>query len=363
MRAFLILIITSLLLASCGSGHKTTTAARNLDSIPFYYVQLKGTMGKHAITLQLVRSSPNVYRGYYTIDSAMAPTIFWGAPDDRGRLILTESADYNEERFFTGEIDSVGNYKGIWRGRGTSYHFNLHPDMKDATALDVFYAADSTLANNGQRDTINNPILGEASNSMLWPAASLDTATANFIRTSITGNSAITDPGKYVKRDLDSFLQTYRVASVDFDTVVAMPNTSHWSADADMKVVYNHYPLLVLESFSYEYTGGAHGNYATIYQVLDLKRHKILTPEDVLKTGYKTALEPALEKEFRRMFKIDDDKDLADILFQPHITPNNNFLLTDKGIAFSYTPYEIGPYAMGQVTLFVPFKNIKQYVK
>jgi hypothetical protein len=356
MRASLILIVISCILFSCGGP--VPYRAINLDTTPYYYVQLKGTMGTQHITMQLARSEPNVFRGYYTIDSIGEPIIFWGATDNQERLVLNESSDYNDERFFTGKLDSAGNYTGIWRGKGTSYHFTLHIDMKDATPLDVYYVADTMKAQSGPPDTY-----GTASNSLLWPTAQQDAATASFIRAAITGNQAITNPEKYAKREVDSFLQTYRVASADFDTVLQIPNTSLWAADGDMKVVWNHYPTLVLESFSYDYTGGAHGNYGTFYQVLDLKRKKVLTPADILKPGYDTAITPLLEKRYKEIFKMDPDQDLGEVLLQKHIKPNNNFLVTDKGIAFSYTPYEIGPFAMGQVTLFLPFTDIKQYVK
>ncbi len=37
-------------------------------------------------------------------------------------------------------------------------------------------------------------------------------------------------------------------------------------------------------------------------------------------------------------------------LFKKTIEPNDNFFIAKKGVVFSSTPYEISPYAVGQIT-------------
>lgn len=39
------------------------------------------------------------------------------------------------------------------------------------------------------------------------------------------------------------------------------------------------------------------------------------------------------------------------------------FLLTGKDITFSYYPYDIGPYFMGNIAVFIPFKDIEPYLQ
>jgi hypothetical protein len=314
--------------------------------------------GKH-ITMELIKANPNVYRGYYQYDDIGEPIVIWGNPNTNKQLVLNESTDEKEERFFIGTFDSAGNYTGKWRGKGTAYDFVLKPDMTDAVPLNVYYGDDSTLLLPGHP---NSP-LAVATNSVVWPAPGVDDSTAAFIRKCITGSATIDNPVRYLRKDIDSFLTTYKATETDLDTSEGIPASASWSADADMKVVYNHYPYLVLESFSYEFTGGAHGNYGAIYQVLDLEKRKIVTPDDLFKPGYKEAFGPFLERAYRKMFKMEEDESLKDQLLVDVIPVNNNFLLTDKGVGFSYTPYEIGPYVLGQVTLFIPFRDIKSYLK
>jgi hypothetical protein len=363
MRTILFLAIACAVLTSCQQPHGQQTAQfPDTTKTPYYYLLLKGTLGNEHITMQLTKSGPWMFRGYYTYDKVGEPILIWGSPDDE-KVVLYENTEQDEQKFFTGKLDSTGSFKGIWRGNKTSYPFALQSDYRNATPLDVYYVADSLKLLPGNP---NSPT-GQATNNTVWPTASTDPATADFIRNSITGGKPIKDPVKYLRRDIDSFLATYKVTARDMDGIdtaaEGIPATASWSADADMKVVWNHYPLLVLEYFSFEYTGGAHGNYGAHYQVLDLQQKKILKVDDVLKPEYKTALVPELEKAFRKIYKVADNEKIEGMLLVKEIQPNDNFLLTDQGIAFSYTPYEIGAYAMGQVTLFIPFKNIKSLLK
>ncbi|MBW8686235.1 DUF3298 and DUF4163 domain-containing protein [Chitinophaga rhizophila] len=361
MRTILLFAITCCVLVSCSTKTKQSSQAAKAPDptkTPFYYLHLKGKIGTEPITMDLIKAGPWVFRGYYSYDKIGEPIMIWGTPEG-DKVIVSENTDPNEERLFSGKLDSLGGFKGTWRGKGTSYPFELKPSLENAVSLDVLYGSDSLPLYPGNPNT---PI-GQATNCILWPAASTDASVADFIRKNITDGKPITDPVKFLKRDIDSFLATYKVTGKDLDTAEGIPAAASWGADADMKVVWNNYPLLVLEYFSYEFTGGAHGNYGAHYQVLDLEKKKVLKPEDILKPEYKEALIPELEKSIRKIYNIEPGRRLETMLLVKEIEPNDNFLVTDKGIGFSYTPYEIGPYAMGQITLFIPFKDIKKLLK
>jgi len=358
----LLFIITCCVLVSC-SGKKTKPSTpeikiADLINNSYYYIHLKGTLGDQPVTMDLIKSGPWVYKGFYTYDKVGEPITVWGSVED-DKITLNEFTSQTEDRFFKGSLDSTGTFKGIWRGKGTSYPFTLKAGFKDAIALNVYYAADSLQLLPGNP---NSP-LGEASNSILWPTAQTNEETAEFIRQSITGGKSVRNVQQYIRRDIDSFLATYKVTANDIDSSDGISPAYSWSADGDMKVVWNQYPLLCLEYFAYEFTGGAHGNFGANYQVLDLEKKKVLKPEDIFKPEYKTAMVPLLEKAFRKTFKVDPEKSIESMLLEKEIKPNDNFYITDKGVAFSYTPYEIAPYAAGQITLFIPFADIKPLMK
>lgn len=361
------LLLAGIVLFSCkqkpGSSQQDENAGIiPLVSAPYFYTLLKGTMGDKPVTMQLLKTTPSVYRGYYSFDTSGQPITIWGTGDSGYIKLYEENIDPENERFFSGMLDDSGHLTGVWHGNGTSYHFNFHTDFKDAVPLVVYYATDSAYMIPGNT---KSP-LGLASTSILWPAKDIQPELSAFLKQVITGSN-IQDPKQFMKRTIDSFITSYSTAGGTVDTAELLDPSSAgswtWTTENDMKVVYNHWPLLVLEKYGYAYTGGAHGNWGSTFITIDAAKKKVLKPADVFKPGYKEAFSPLLDKAFREKYSIDGDEVLSQSLLTPTIVPNDNFIFTDKGVAFSYVPYEIGPYSLGQVTLYLPFTAIRQWIK
>ncbi|MFY0253160.1 DUF3298 domain-containing protein [Chitinophaga sp. 30R24] len=361
-------LLITITLFSCHLGHEKQHSISAdhiivpLVSTPLYYTQLKGKLGDKDITIQLLKTAPNLFRGYYCYDSTGQPIALWGTLDS-SLVNLYEETNNQEDRLFSGYLSDDGIFKGVWHGNGTSYHFEFHTDLKNAIPLKVYYGIDSAQLLPGYP---KSPI-GTVSNSIIWPDSLVDSTTAQFLIEQITGNSHLNNPQQFLKRGIDSFILSYRIAAKDADSSEfsdASSTTSwNWTTDNDMKVVYNTWPLLVIEKYAYDFTGGAHGNWSATYKTLDLSKKKVLTTDDIFKPGYKEALSALLDKAFKYKYHMSEEEALDQNLLVKSIPPNDNFIVTNKGIAFSYVPYEIGPYALGQVTLFVPFTAMKGMVK
>jgi hypothetical protein len=372
-KCYLLLLLAAAGFMACGQhGKKGNTTANSADSAqaftttpvaaPYFYIQLKGALGDQIVTMQLLKTGPDIYRGSYVYDRVGEPINIWGSPDSsKQQLTLYEDSRSDEETTFHGRLDSAGNFAGTWRGNGTSYQFTLHPDFSNAVHFQVYYAKDSAaLLPNASKSP-----LGEASNSIIWPAPGTNAGTAALIKNAISGKAPVNDPQQLVKRSIDSFLVSYKGSITGMDSATVQQQagspTWNWTSEGDMKVVWNQYPLLSLEYFGYNFTGGAHGNGGATHQVLDLDKEKVLTLDDIFKGSYKEVLTRELELAFHRTYRT--DQPIREMLLVDRIEPNNNFILTNKGILFSYTPYEIGPYAMGQVNLFVPFARLQEVLK
>jgi hypothetical protein len=342
--------------------HEEAQAAASAPS-PYFYMQLKGTIANQPVTMHLLKTSPDVYRGYYSYDKIGEPIDIWGGVDSSQQLTLYENSYTDEEITFKGSFDPEGRIKGTWRGAGTSHPFSLKKDFDKAVQFDVYYVNDSSAL------LPNHPLspVATATNSVLWPSAGTDSKTANFIKTVISGGKTGITPQQLARKDIDSFLLFYKGSLVDLDTTKLnagnIGTSWDWTSERNMKVIWNRYPLLVLEDFTYDFTGGAHGNGGATYQVLDLDKRKVLSVNDVFKGDYKAVLAKELELAFRKKYKVPEDESVKGMLVVESIEPNNNFILTNKGVMFSYVPYEIGPYALGQVSLFVPYDHIKEILK
>lgn len=115
--------------------------------------------------------------------------------------------------------------------------------------------------------------------------------------------------------------------------------------------------LLVIESFSYEYTGGAHGVSAIHYLNLDLANKSIITFEELFLPNAKDQLTELIKEQLKKDLKTDSlDKEGY---WSKSITPTNNIRITDTGISFVYNVYEIAPYVMGPTEVTVPFAKLK----
>lgn len=137
--------------------------------------------------------------------------------------------------------------------------------------------------------------------------------------------------------------------------------TPAFSADETNRIMlaYQSPEIITIAHYFYTYTGGAHGNHGTTYTVLDIKQHRQLKLDDIMSKEGRNALPQLLAKYFRKTYGLKPTDPLtAGGLFENTIQPNDNFYITQKGIGFHYQPYEIGPYALGDVALFIPFSEL-----
>ena len=118
--------------------------------------------------------------------------------------------------------------------------------------------------------------------------------------------------------------------------------------------------VISINKMVYEYTGGAHGNYATINSVYSLESGNKLKIEDLI-TDLKNADLVNLVKD--KLVKIEGRDANSYFGLDELSLENNNFYLTSKGLVFTWGIYEIGPYAIGETRVLIPIEEIKPYLK
>lgn len=73
-------------------------------------------------------------------------------------------------------------------------------------------------------------------------------------------------------------------------------------------------------------------------------------------------LQHLVEKNFRKQSLLGPSQPLSDILFNNHLTANENFYFTSGGLGFLYAPYEIVSFAQGEMNVWVPFNELKPFL-
>jgi hypothetical protein len=168
------------------------------------------------------------------------------------------------------------------------------------------------------------------------------------------------DIGRIFLKEKKKFFDDYLSENKDVTDSALADNESYNSDETQtINIVYQSSKLLTLASTTYSYTGGAHGNYGTGYLSIDLTGTKKLSLNDILTAAGKKQLGGLLEKYFRKEYNLKPTDPLSEGgLFEEKITATDNFFVTGKGIGFDYPPYEIGPFALGEIVIFIPFTEL-----
>lgn len=114
---------------------------------------------------------------------------------------------------------------------------------------------------------------------------------------------------------------------------------------------------------NYGYMGGAHGLSLQRYLSFQRPGGKLVENWQDLVTDT-TAILKLAERTFKKEKNIQKFRSKSHMWFWGgDFYLSSNFGLTDEGIRFVYTEYEIAPYAYGSTELLLPYAEIRDYLK
>jgi hypothetical protein len=340
----------------------------HLQAQESWYKCLNGTIDKYAVTMYLHKTA-HTYSGYYFYNSKEDPIYFIGDDTTISNKIklLAFPVPVNEgDETFIIEGDSA-KFTGEWKKNNSSDGLSFSATESSDTSLIPF----SLIYTSGEKKLKpswkESPAATYAA-SVVWPAN--NTAKALFVKKIISGQltqkGKVEEPEIIFSKNKDKFFKEYEKEYRDVEDSMLKHNPYTFSVDETKRliIVYQSSKILSVANYSYAYAGGAHGNYGTNYLSLDLVNKRRLLLTNILTRGGEARLPALLEKYFREYYKVDMNTSLAKAgLFDSTIQPNDNFFVTTKGINFSYTPYEIGPYAMGEINIFIPLTELNNYLQ
>jgi hypothetical protein len=308
------------------------------------FYQLTGTIDKYPITFNLHRTGEDFYGNYY-YNSTEEPFEVYGKIQNDGSLRITindrETGNTAEE--FSGKFKD-SSYSGTWTNNGKVLPFRVaKPRNTDGLIFDYVTTKGSKSLSIGQgygRDAISYDA------TAVCPTASSTHPATKLIRKKIfeafgyeTTSSTIGEAMLADKKDVLS-----QAGEIE-----------KYGVSIDVNIVYWSKQLLTLSIYNWEDNGGAHGNYTIKYINIDLT-----TNEEVGAVFNECEQLPAvLDKKLHEYFNVEKDRKLSDFLLVDTLPINGNCLITTKGITYSYDPYEIAPYAAGQIKLYIPFKELE----
>ena len=124
-------------------------------------------------------------------------------------------------------------------------------------------------------------------------------------------------------------------------------------------------PYYNIATFTYKYSGGAHGEGTVDYMVLNTETNTIVTLKDLFKPNidYLNILNHQLEIQLTTLV----NKSQIPLYNTPNdikLSNNQNFYINNTGdIIIVFNVYEIAPYASGIIEVLIPRTNISMYLK
>uniref|UniRef100_Q01Y42 DUF3298 domain-containing protein n=1 Tax=Solibacter usitatus (strain Ellin6076) TaxID=234267 RepID=Q01Y42_SOLUE len=134
------------------------------------------------------------------------------------------------------------------------------------------------------------------------------------------------------------------------------------SLSKSVKVSRASPPAISLEYSESSYTGGAHGNFATVYLNFEAATGETLKLASIVKAGSTARLTAIAEAHFRKQRELAPDASLKAAGFwfpEGRFQLSPIFGLSEKELIFQYNLYDVAPYSMGPTTVTIPFSEIR----
>jgi hypothetical protein len=142
-----------------------------------------------------------------------------------------------------------------------------------------------------------------------------------------------------------------------------MASAFNWQSLKFLHILMNNSHILTFYIDHYAFTGGAHGLQTRQFTVVNLWTGKEVMLKDVFKEDSESGLISLLSNKIHMMNHLPTSQSLKDAGFYTDtVKPADNFYITPDGIGFYYNQYDIAPYALGPVDVFIPFSELKDYL-
>lgn len=334
------------------------------------YILLEGTLGKYPIVMSLHQEEwqfeidePNIkiWAGDYYYKSQERP-ISIGESDRIGNEIIFNSWEFEKEEdieTFRG-IFEKGQYKGTWHKGNQTLPFELNESKShDFTEIQRFQAERIVPTGMISHDY---PIEGKFSIDFYLPKdAQLQKELVEKIFPDYSNFE------EFSKFQLDSMENDYKGILAEFKEDQDILHFMNYETMHNFTPYLNTQNYLVMNYFGYEYTGGAHGMSWEKYLTYDKRKNKWIELKDVLDLSKPNEINKVLDKVLRKEYNFPSKVPLTEpedsFFLADKIEYSENFVLSKKGITFHYGLYEMTPYAYGFFQLFVPYEELKPYLK
>jgi hypothetical protein len=360
--------------ASCGNDKPVSNAGAVVDTqhvteekIPSdFYKRMEGTIAGQAVIMHLHCYNGTIDGTYYYIKHGESIALV-GQVDSvhPGDMVLMEM---NEEGAKMAKLDCSyknGQLKGTWESADKSKNYLI--ELKEAYPAGSYQFSTANIEDevraipndtSSPTATITKNILIPVKNA----AAEHSWLSGQIVKMISDDTLHKTyDVVAAAKYSNTSFIKSYK-EDIEDNAEMASSATANYEDYLHLSVLYNENGFVTIDKNFFSYTGGAHGFGGDLYYCMDVVNKKLLKLSDVL-TSDSAQLQLVVEAAFRKARGLSAKDSLNEILFENHLATTSNFYFTSTGIGFLYLPYEVASYAEGSFFVFVPYSDLKKYIR
>jgi len=163
----------------------------------------------------------------------------------------------------------------------------------------------------------------------------------------------------YKDRIIQEQRKKYRSSIAD---MTAQPDGSYnWRYAETVNIKSSGRQGIVIERDYDIYSGGAHGMRTKRYYVIDMDEHKQLKIEDLFANYQEEKrLRDIIYFELGKYSRLESGQKLSQgIFFSDEPELSFNFFVANEGLGLHWDPYQIAPYAHGNIEIIVPWQVIR----
>jgi hypothetical protein len=138
-----------------------------------------------------------------------------------------------------------------------------------------------------------------------------------------------------------------------------------WTFTTTVNHVFTKDNVISFYLFHDEYLGGAHPNSYGSGLNYNTLTGEMIADTDIFIPGYRDELNKLGEQIVRKEREIPESQTLSDYGYwfeNDKFLMNNNFIIKEEGLFYTFVPYEIGPYVMGYTEIMFPYEKIKNLI-
>ena len=180
-------------------------------------------------------------------------------------------------------------------------------------------------------------------------------------------------PREAIERYAESYINTYKEIEPDYKTDRKTHNESedsfaswyNYNENISNEIVFNRAHIIAFTNKLETYTGGAHGARQYTNYVINLNTGCRIDESDIFIEGFKEPISYLLIEKIAEFNHVENVSELIEIGYFgiEEIQPNNNFLINEQGITYTFNEYEIAAYVIGATKVLLTFDEIGLYLK